>query len=54
MNFDEIFGKTKTYDVTLKVLFVPAPLKNPPINTLYVLAPLRVFISGLFKISHHP
>ena len=45
---------TKTYDVTQKVLWVLAPLKSPFINTLNVLVTLSVFISGLFKVIHHP
>ena len=43
-----------TYDVTLKVLFVLAPLKRPLINTLKILAPLRLFITGFFEVSHQP
>ena len=34
--------KTKTYDVTLKVLWVLAPLKSPLINTLNLLEALKL------------
>ena len=54
MNFNEFLEKAKTYDVTLKVLWVLETLKYPLLNTLKVLAPLKVFISGRFKNSHHP
>ena len=43
--FNKFFEKTMTYNVTLKVLWMLAPLRSPLINTLKTLAPLRVFIS---------
>ena len=49
-NVHEFFEKTKTCDVTLKVLWVLARLRCPLINTPKVVTPLRVFISGLFKV----
>ena len=39
-----------TYDI--QVLWVLEPLKSPLVSTLNVLAFLRVFVSGLFKVSH--
>ena len=38
----------------LGLTMVRLPLKSPDVSTLKVLAFLRVFDSGLFKISHHP
>ena len=49
-NVNEFFEKIKTYDVTLKVLWVLAPLRSPLINTPKAVTPSRVFISGLFKV----
>ena len=42
---NKFFENTMTYNVTLKVLWMLAPLISPLINTLKTLAPLRVFIS---------
>ena len=53
-NFNEFFEKIRTYDVTLKVAWALALLKSPLINNLKVQASLRVFVSGIFKVSHHP
>ena len=39
---NEFSEKTKTYDVTLKVLWVLAPVKSPLINTLNVLEALKL------------
>ena len=39
---NEFSEKTKTYDVTLKVLWVLAPLKSPLINTLNLLEALKL------------
>ena len=39
--------------LTLKVFWMLAHTKSFLINTLKVLAPLRVFISRIFKVSHY-